>query len=371
MAWITPKGSKFLVRWREADGRTRSRMVDTAVAADRLAGLMTVEEELRPRRSRKAPYRATPAGFVTMRPPKAPRTFASFAQEMIESDRTLRPASRRRYLSALKMIEDSRLARAPLADIDAPLIRETWNGLDKSRATTWQLLSKTFAHAEDDGAIFDNPFRRAKIRRPSEPQTEVTPLTVAQIERLADHAASARDRCMILLMAYAGLRAGEVGGLRVLNVDFPRCRLSIRQQATQDGGIGLLKTRAARRTITVECGVIEELKAFLEANPPAPDGRIFHGDDDRKLFHAVRVNDAVRRAALAAGLDVHAHDLRHSAVSLLIDAGANPVAIQQFVGHSNIKQTLGTYGHLFPNASDVLATSMTNRREEYRRNGAG
>jgi integrase len=63
---------------------------------------------------------------------------------------------------------------------------------------------------------------------------------------------------------------------------------------------------------------------------------------------------------------VHAHLLRHSAVSLLVDDGANPKAIQAFVGHSTITMTLGVYGHLFDYGGQALADSMERRREAHR-----
>lgn len=49
------------------------------------------------------------------------------------------------------------------------------------------------------------------------------------------------------------------------------------------------------------------------------------------------------------------HDLRHTCVSLLIAAGANPKEIQQRMGHSSIQITMDLYGHLFPDAGDRLA----------------
>jgi len=43
------------------------------------------------------------------------------------------------------------------------------------------------------------------------------------------------------------------------------------------------------------------------------------------------------------------HDLRHTYASLLIEQGAHPKYIQEQMGHSSIKVTMDTYGHLFPN----------------------
>lgn len=45
--------------------------------------------------------------------------------------------------------------------------------------------------------------------------------------------------------------------------------------------------------------------------------------------------------------DCRFHDLRHSHVSFLIDAGLAPVTIATRIGHKNAKVTLSTYAHLY------------------------
>lgn len=65
-------------------------------------------------------------------------------------------------------------------------------------------------------------------------------------------------------------------------------------------------------------------------------------------------------------MDVNAHQLRHTAVSLLIDAGANPRAIQAFIGHSDVRMTLGVYGHLFDQGGQALADIMADLHEAHR-----
>ena len=155
------------------------------------------------------------------------------------------------------------------------------------------------------------------------------------------------------------------------DVDFEKCRVSIRQQVVQthrEKSITSLKTRAARRTIEVACSVLDELRVFIEEERPASDGRIFHGvRGDSDLWAHSKINRQVQKAAKAAELrPIHAHLLRHTAVSLLIDDGANPKAIQAFVGHANITETLQTYGHLFDYGGAALADSMQRRRAEYK-----
>jgi hypothetical protein len=50
--------------------------------------------------------------------------------------------------------------------------------------------------------------------------------------------------------------------------------------------------------------------------------------------------------------------MRHTCVALLIDQGAHPLAIQRYIGHSDIRTTMNTYGHLFPNHDEAIAHAL-------------
>jgi hypothetical protein len=69
-------------------------------------------------------------------------------------------------------------------------------------------------------------------------------------------------------------------------------RLHLRRQVRRIAGDGLesaaLKTKAARRVVTLPSSVVEELRGFMATNPP-DDGRVFHGLGGR-MRDAVRVN---------------------------------------------------------------------------------
>lgn len=58
--------------------------------------------------------------------------------------------------------------------------------------------------------------------------------------------------------------------------------------------------------------------------------------------------------------DIRIHGLRHSHASLLISMGENPLIIKDRLGHEDIKTTLGTYGHLYPNSNFEVASKLTN-----------
>ncbi|HTK06579.1 MAG TPA: tyrosine-type recombinase/integrase, partial [Ktedonobacteraceae bacterium] len=44
--------------------------------------------------------------------------------------------------------------------------------------------------------------------------------------------------------------------------------------------------------------------------------------------------------------DIHIHDLRHNAVTLLISLGVNPKVVQEMMGHEDIETTMTVYGQV-------------------------
>ena len=58
------------------------------------------------------------------------------------------------------------------------------------------------------------------------------------------------------------------------------------------------------------------------------------------------------------------HDLRHTAASLAISAGANVKVIQRMLGHKSAKVTLDTYAALFPDDLDNVVGALSQQREE-------
>jgi integrase len=386
MAWIEKqKRGGWLVRWRE-EGKTVSKYFSDQHEARNFASSQTREAVYEKAGWTVVKY---PLGKVAMsafgdaglgKPVVMERdTLAGHLRRIVDGDKELRETTREQYGITLRThIEGTALGQADIRAITPQMAREYWEGLDAgvgARRNIYLLLSKAFTRAVKDGVLQVSPLVRADIKRPPKGRrTEVIPLTVPEVEALAAAAAdrNPRDRLAVLLMAYAGLRAGEIGGLRVHDVDFVKSKLSVRQQVVRTHArryLSPLKSKAARRTIEVASSVIDELREFVDTNPPADDGRIFHGPDGSMWAHD-KVNLAVRVASKRAGTPAtHAHALRHTAVSLLIDDGVNPKAIQAFVGHATITETLQTYGHLFDFGGRALAASMEQRREVYR-NGA-
>ena len=106
---------------------------------------------------------------------------------------------------------------------------------------------------------------------------------------------------------------------------------------------------------------------------PGPDGLIIT-DRRRKMVVRNTFNYHWRQAVKAAGLPAGArfHDLRHWYASALIADNLNPKVIQARLGHATIKETMDTYGHLFPESEDLgrgaIDAMLTSAPTEQERN---
>ena len=68
------------------------------------------------------------------------------------------------------------------------------------------------------------------------------------------------------------------------------------------------------------------------------------------------------RACISARFRVH--DLRHTATSLIIQAGYPPKMLQEIMGHASITTTLDLYGHLYPGDMDRYVDRLDGAADE-------
>lgn len=111
------------------------------------------------------------------------------------------------------------------------------------------------------------------------------------------------------------------------------------------------------------------------AGSPAAAMTFVFGRSLREAFYASTVDGRAKRAWAAANkrereaaerehrqpellAPISLHLCRHTFASLMIDAGANPKAIQEFMGHSKIQTTFDVYGHLLPGGRDEVRERM-------------
>ena len=164
-------------------------------------------------------------------------------------------------------------------------------------------------------------------------------------------------RPVVLFLRLTGCRFSEMAALRVEDVVQTPHWLGVRvhraaaqSKRTSGAVFGPTKTHQTR-TVPVPAaldGYVRERVASTAAGGylfPSPTGGVWTNTNFRARS---RWMDATR----AAGVEgTTIHDLRHTAASLLIAAGADVKAVQVILGHSTATMTMDLYGHLFSEAT--------------------
>lgn len=220
-------------------------------------------------------------------------------------------------------------------------------------------LSQVLDTAVAGGAIRANPCRGVKL--PRNPKREMLFLNAAEVERLAQATRSPYGT-LVRFAAYSGLRAGEIGALRVGRLDLLRRRVTVVEALKETGGrlhFGPTKTHE-RREVFIPRQLCDELAAYLSDRPHDSDALVFTSPDGLALQHTNFYRRTYKPAVVAAGLPegLRFHDLRHTSAALLIGQGHQQYEIMRHLGHSSIQVTIDRYGHLFPDRAESVADTL-------------
>nr|WP_236742939.1 site-specific integrase [Mycobacteroides abscessus] len=218
------------------------------------------------------------------------------------------------------------------------------------------VLRRVFEYALRDGAIQRNP--AMGIRLPRVQPNEPNPLTHEQLWALADHFDAARDRLLVLVAGYCGLRWGELAALQWDDVDLDTSRLRVVRAYSEEAAVGQMspvKDHQAR-TVPIPAVVAAELVKFsAEIDSSA---LVFPSASGTPLRNRNFRRDSFDRAVSALHMSITPHNLRDTAASLAIQAGASVVAVARLLGHESAATTLNHYAGLFPTDLDDVAARL-------------
>jgi len=150
---------------------------------------------------------------------------------------------------------------------------------------------------------------------------------------------------MFSIAAMTGLRAGELLGLLVEDLDFERHLIHIRQSVWH-GKFQSVKSKASRAPVVMPEALAVLLRQYLATWKPNPAGMLFVNGAGRP-FNA---NKVVQRGLWPVLDDLKIkrcglHAFRHTHSSLLL-VGAPPTVAQAQLRHSDPRITLEVYGHV-------------------------
>jgi len=180
----------------------------------------------------------------------------------------------------------------------------------------------------------------ANIRKPSPGEGRDRRLTPEEYQRLlaaADAHSNPMFGWIVRLALYSGMRAGEIQNLKRNQVDLAKRTILLKD--TKNG---------STRMVPLGKGATEVMRAAL-GNPirPIDTDLIFFGepgrDGKRRPYTITKLWATLRKREGFA--DLHFHDLRHEAVSRLVEAGLSDQEVSAISGHRSM-QMLRKYTHL-------------------------
>ena len=140
-----------------------------------------------------------------------------------------------------------------------------------------------------------------------------------------------RDRLLLALFAYAGLRRSELLGLDWDDVNLERRLLRVRNAK---GG--------RQRVVPLHPALVPLFVGYLQTREPLVEPALFVGVQGRRLSQTILAQTFLRYARAAGVTErkrVTPHTLRHVFASELLTAGANLRQIQELLGHRHLDST--------------------------------
>ncbi len=237
----------------------------------------------------------------------------------------------------------------------------------------YQVFRKIIVAAFDEGRIARSPCPEHPPI-PRKKRKVVRFLDEDQVVDLAGRIAAPYE-AMIYVGAYGGFRIGELCALRVDDINRDRGTIRVDEGLTDVGGVVAFedpKTERAFRTVPMADLALEHLHTHLDTRVDtgdvrsllftAPGGGILRPTNWRSRFF----NPAVKAAKLEP---LTPHDLRHTAASLFISAGANPWMLAEVLGHTDTRMIDRVYGHLFDKDREQLRQRMSDKARGATGNG--
>jgi len=221
------------------------------------------------------------------------------------------------------------------------------------------VLSEALDEAVNNNLLLANPVLRTRPFKAGKTQMHI--LTTIEAEKLLEEAkkSSYNWYLVIMLGIYAGLRIGEIFGLKWDCVDFEAKCVHIRRTlvTTKSGSVmqDSTKTLKSTRSVLLPDNLINALKSqYLSCTLHKQKDEayclefVICKENGMNLTPNHFSSHVFKELLLAASIDksVRVHDLRHTHATWLVESGVDIKTVSERLGHATTRITLDTYTHV-------------------------
>ena len=245
------------------------------------------------------------------------------------------------------------------------------------------ILKSIFSNAYAEGIIPRDP-TVALVRPKAMNKSERRPLTAEETQRILHIARNHPDGLLLAVLYYTGVRRGEALGLKWGDFDFKEDQVHIQRDIDYVGSTaqeGALKTAAADRYIPIP----PELKELLLKKKRPAGEYVFSTGDGKPLSQATFKRLWCRLMLAADCVEwreqkpntnrpddilkcikplITPHYFRHNYVTMLYEAGVDPLIAMKIVGHTDYQTTANIYTHV---RDEMLKKSTVNMGDVFRK----
>ncbi|MBL4953275.1 tyrosine-type recombinase/integrase [Neobacillus sp. YIM B02564] len=179
---------------------------------------------------------------------------------------------------------------------------------------------------------------RIKIAAGSEDVVDI--LSEEQVEKLLFYVedrrkVSIRNKLIVYLLLYTGVRVSELVGIRIVDIDFLTSQLIV---ANGKGG--------KRREIGLRQDVLHLIREYMKDERSES---VFHHSDyllvsqRSEKMHRDAVRDWLAKVSEEVGFKLHPHKFRRSFASRLLKRGVDLTTVSKICGHSSVQVTARYY----------------------------
>ena len=224
----------------------------------------------------------------------------------------------------------------------------SWAGSESTKTDTLALLNRIMRVCVEAGLIPVNPAHGLRLKRGRDAKTPSRrALSLAELQLFLFHVPEGPYRWACEALAYTGCRLGEIAGLMPVDVHLDESLIDVSRSNSPDrhGRLVMGPTKARRARFVP---IIPQMRRVLDKvmTDKGPTDLIFTGPrggavDSSNLARAIGLTewrDQVKQ--YPPGEDpLHLHDLRHTAFTIMAEAGATVLDIKAIAGHSTVKVT--------------------------------
>ena len=182
--------------------------------------------------------------------------------------------------------------------------------------------------------------RPIKVEMPRKPQTLPTKdiLTEGEIARMMAETKNSREKAMLGILVFNGLRNKEVCSLKVKDIDFENNIIKVISGKFSKDRIVPISKEEYKILLGYLRDYLREENDYLFTT--LIRNNQYTGGDLRKRIKVITKRAKIKKR-------VYPHLMRHSLITHLLEKGMNVIAVQQIAGHANLKTTMW-YSHYSP-----------------------